>query len=238
MSIEWSYAQHGQQHGPVTAAHIREMAAAGTLRAEDLIWNASMTEWVAASRVKGLSFGDAGGHAPADDAAAVHPVPVESTEASTYGVTPDYATPRQALAYASHTGTDVPVTQRTIDLLRQTRPCVLFIAILMFIWAGVMCIGALVFMGMGMTGRGGNSRGLGILAFVYIGIGALMVIPPIYLTRYFSRIGALTRSGRAVDLENALEAQKSYWKFIGIFAIVVFAIYVLIGILAVVVGRF
>ena len=238
MSLEWYYAQHGQQHGPVSAAQIKEMAASGTLRADDLIWNASMTEWVAASRVKGLSFGGAGGHAPAGDAAALHPVPVESVDTSTYGVTPEYATPRQAIPYASHTGSDVPVTPRTLDLLRQTRPWVLFIAILMFIWAGIMCVGALVIIGISLMGRGGAPSAIGIVAFVYIGIGALMIIPPVYLTRYSSRISALTHSGRAVDLENALDAQRSYWKFIGIFAIVVIAIYVLAAIAAVTLGRF
>ena len=51
---EWYYAQHEEQFGPVTAAALKEMAQAGTLDRDDLIWREGMQRWAPARKVRGL----------------------------------------------------------------------------------------------------------------------------------------------------------------------------------------
>ena len=55
-------------------------------------------------------------------------------------------------------------------------------------------------------------------------------MPAIYLKRYASRITDLINLNRADMLEAALEAQKSFWKFVGIVAAITIALYI-VGIL-------
>jgi hypothetical protein len=69
--------------------------------------------------------------------------------------------------------------------------------------------------GSGVIGIMGTVMGLFIL-----GMALLVFFPALYLARYASRIAQLRGSGRVEDLEAALEAQKSYWKFIGILTVI------------------
>jgi hypothetical protein len=50
----WYYAQNDQERGPVSAAELRSLAAAGKLRGSDLVWKEGMEVWTAAAQVKGL----------------------------------------------------------------------------------------------------------------------------------------------------------------------------------------
>jgi hypothetical protein len=69
-------------------------------------------------------------------------------------------------------------------------------------------------------------------------MAAFYIVPGIFLMRYASRIAALVASGRADDLESALAAQKSFWKFVGIVVAVVLGLYLVILLLVVGVGAF
>ncbi|MCA9268967.1 MAG: DUF4339 domain-containing protein [Planctomycetales bacterium] len=51
---DWYYAQNDEQHGPVTAQALREMAHAGRLGRDDLIWREGMERWAPAHKVRGL----------------------------------------------------------------------------------------------------------------------------------------------------------------------------------------
>src|SRR5437879_4477910 len=54
MAGEWYYAQDGNRQGPVPEDRLRELAAAGRLRPDDLVWQDGMPDWTPASRVPGL----------------------------------------------------------------------------------------------------------------------------------------------------------------------------------------
>ena len=54
MATEWFYSHDGERHGPVLVEQIKEMAAAGRLRSDDLVWQAGMADWTAAGTVPGL----------------------------------------------------------------------------------------------------------------------------------------------------------------------------------------
>ena len=58
-------------------------------------------------------------------------------------------------------------------------------------------------------------------------VGLLYFFPALHLARYASRIGSLISSSRTEDLENALDAQKSFWRFSGILTLVVIVLYLL-----------
>ena len=52
--VEWYYARDNQQHGPVSSVELKQLALAGQLRPEDLVWREGMTEWAPAQHVRGL----------------------------------------------------------------------------------------------------------------------------------------------------------------------------------------
>jgi len=51
---KWHYQKDGQQHGPVLSQQLKELAASGHLLPTDLIWKEGMSDWVPASKLKGL----------------------------------------------------------------------------------------------------------------------------------------------------------------------------------------
>ena len=51
---QWYYAQDEEQFGPISAAALKEMAQAGELGREDLIWREGMERWAPAHKVRGL----------------------------------------------------------------------------------------------------------------------------------------------------------------------------------------
>jgi hypothetical protein len=51
---DWYYAKAGKQFGPISAAQLRQMAQAGELVPDDLVFQEGGTQWVSASTVKGL----------------------------------------------------------------------------------------------------------------------------------------------------------------------------------------
>jgi hypothetical protein len=71
MADEWYYTRQGQQQGPVAAAQLKQLAAAGQLLPTDLVWKEGLANWVAASSARGLFPPMSARTAPA----ATNPVP-------------------------------------------------------------------------------------------------------------------------------------------------------------------
>ena len=57
MSQEWYYSVDGDRQGPVSAADLKKLAEAGSLKATDLVWKDGMADWAQAKTVKGLFGG-------------------------------------------------------------------------------------------------------------------------------------------------------------------------------------
>jgi hypothetical protein len=53
--MEWYYASNGQQKGPVSQEELVSLFQQGEVKASDLVWNQSMTDWVAFSAVPELN---------------------------------------------------------------------------------------------------------------------------------------------------------------------------------------
>jgi hypothetical protein len=54
VSQEWYFSAGNERHGPVSAADLKKLADAGTLKAADLVWKDGMADWVPARSIKGL----------------------------------------------------------------------------------------------------------------------------------------------------------------------------------------
>lgn len=144
-----------------------------------------------------------------------------------------YAPPRSVVRDVA--GGSGLMTERVVASLRKTRPWVLFIAILGFIGAAFTLIASIpMFLGggmmgmMGMGGMQGLDAGAGLagtgfmigMGVMYLLIAVIYFIASLYLLRYANAIKRAVTGLSAADMEAALEAQASFWKLVGILAIV------------------
>ena len=51
MAAEWFYSVDGKEHGPVSAAELRELAGIGQLRSDHLVWKEGLAEWIEARKI-------------------------------------------------------------------------------------------------------------------------------------------------------------------------------------------
>lgn len=116
-----------------------------------------------------------------------------------------------------------------LEALRQTKPWVTMMGVLCFIAAGLMTFGAVVLVGT-MLFSGSSDRVMGIgMGVVYLLLGLMYVIPGFYLIRYSRRIKALLTAPSTVGLEEALIAQKSFWKCVGVMILAMIVLYMLMA---------
>jgi len=122
-----------------------------------------------------------------------------------------------------------------LGYLKRTQPWVTFIAVMGFIGTVLMVLMSL-FMLAGGALMPANTKlpamfftVFGIL-YMFLGI-FFCLIPGILLMRYSSAISSIPATGQAA-LESALSRQKSFWKYAGIFTIVIliFDVFFLIGV--------
>lgn len=111
-----------------------------------------------------------------------------------------------------------------VEHLKNTRPWVLFIAILTIIMASFMVLGGLGMFSGGVFSSAFNAgiAGSSILIFglVYIMLAGIYVPVIVFLLRYAQSIKGLLNTGKTESIEKALGYQKSFWKYVGILAIV------------------
>lgn len=141
------------------------------------------------------------------------------------------------------------VPEGAIEMLRQTRPWVVFMSVVAFLGSAFLFVAALFMfavgflMPAGLKGGGGaevfgGAVGMvyGAMGFVYLPFAAMCIYQGIKLWAYGSAIGRLLTSRAAADLEDAMQHQKTYWKFSGISVIVIFVLYILLFVGIMVVG--
>ena len=129
----------------------------------------------------------------------------------------------------------IVVTKYMLEMLRQTKPWVRFMSVMGFLGAALMMILGAFMIILGATTRGGPPAFVGI---IYIPLGLIYLGPSVFLWRYANAIAELLQSRIGTQLENALQAQKSFWKFVGIMAAVILVLYALIFVFAIAGGVF
>lgn len=226
---DWYYSKGGNQAGPVSSQQLRQLVATGELQPTDHVWKDGMVAWVPVSQVSGLSAAPAA--APFPIAATAAPAPAIAAP------TPQSDPALAQLAYAtpvSMSGAGVMATGRSLDLLRQTRPWVRLISIVMLVLIGLFVVVTLLQMFM-YSGRGaGELATVQVLMLVVVGgiNGALAWL----LSQYASNIGRLLKTRRESDLEAALQAQRTFWMVSGVLTLIGVIIYGVIFLVVIVGG--
>lgn len=159
-----------------------------------------------------------------------------------------YSTPSANL-YGAATGAGADaVSPGTIAALAGTKPWVRFMSVMVWIGVVFMLLGGLGMLVMGMLGLNGgpSSSQMGMpgpggafmvgMAGAYVFMAFMYIYPAIKLWKYASHIGRLSSSRTVADLDEALNEQRRFWKFLGIAMIVLMSLYAvfIIGMIAVV----
>lgn len=89
-----------------------------------------------------------------------------------------------------------------------------------------------MFLGTGLAvSQSGNAAlagaPLAVVGGLYLIFAVFYLYPCIKLNQYASRIGSLLNSQSNIDLQAALDAQRSFWKFAGIIALIFVSLYAL-----------
>ena len=91
--MEWYYAKHGNQFGPVEEEELHRLAREGGILPQDLVWNASMgNQWMPASSIETLF-----------PSAPATPPPIPNQEAATPVPEPSPSTPRPTSVFRQKT---------------------------------------------------------------------------------------------------------------------------------------
>jgi hypothetical protein len=223
--MDWYYSHGNERQGPVTLDALRQMRAAGQLGDEDLVWRAGMGDWAPARTIAELGS-PAGGIAATPAAMESHAPPP-----------PQYAAP-VGLQYSMPQMGAITFTPRAMDMLRATRPWVRLFSILIFLGAALMLLVAVIMIigAVAVSTRAGAAGVAPLIMAVFFVAGALLyLMPAVYLSRYASKIAELDAMKREDVLEQAMEAQKSFWKFIGILTAIMICLQ-LLGVIASMVG--
>jgi hypothetical protein len=121
--VQWYYARDNKQFGPVSATELKQLAEAGRLTPDDLLWREGMDAWATAINLRGL-FGD---EAPAGAAKAGATAVAQAT------ITTQVASRPQAVASAPRR------TQRaSLRLILRTVQTILWTMCVLVVLAGVV----------------------------------------------------------------------------------------------------
>lgn len=233
MNRQWYYAQNGQQLGPVSGEQLRALLASGSVRSADLVWTDSLPAWTPAGQVPALLPPPAPPPPAAPPPAAVYtppPAPVYTPPPAPMPAPRPAPAPAPQPAWAPapappQGGGDV--SQEVVELLRKTKPWVRFLSVLGFIGLVLAILAGLASLVMAATA--GSLAGPQVIPVLGIFVMSLLQFPALlFLSRYASRIKNLVNSGHPQDLEDAIAAQKSFWKYVGILTIVIIILYIVV----------
>lgn len=200
----------GAHYGPVTKADLDAWVADERLDAECQVLMDGWDQWKWAEEVYPQLAPAQQPDGPFDvTATAPGGVPIVADDDN------PYASPVSRDAETSHSGGGVD-SQRIVRAMQQTRPWVLLFAILAFIATGLvglnMIVGVITMLKAPLAG---------IMSLLIFGIyGAIYGYMGMVLLKYASACDKFVRSKKLDDLESALEAQRNFWKFAGILALI------------------
>ena len=145
------------------------------------------------------------------------------------GAVPDEGPQRTAPTYRTPRPPDT-ITPGMLDALRKTKPWVRFLGILGFVMVGLILLAAIGMLGVALfmgTTSGADGYMLAGLSVLYLAMAVLYIFPARYLYRYASAIEtALKSPSKSLPIEQALQHQKSFWKFAGIITLVTILLYI------------
>lgn len=215
----------GQQYGPISKAELDAWVTEGRVDYECQVLQEGWTQWQWADTVyPDLQRGaDQPEHEGFPNLVAPGGSGSDLPSITPSGSSPNpFAAPRTTPAPAE--GGGEAYSPRLISALVQTRPWVLFLSILGFVMGGLGMLFSLI--ALLMTLASGIS-GLFLIMLLSLISPALGLVASWFLFRYAQSIGLFMRSKATRELEDALEAQKSFWKLVGIVTAVLLTLYLL-----------
>ncbi len=212
---QW-YVQHSSgEQGPLSTQELWRLVQQGQLSPESLVRGAEQTRWQTVREVL---------------ASEGYAVPQADNP---------YAAP-MATVVQGGTTLSGDVAPEVLQPLAQTRPWVMFLAILGFIATGLMGIGVVVGLAAAafppvVSSSGGVVEGILVAGVYYVGV-LLYGFLSWYLFSYARGIGRLLASPTVPHLVVALQAQRSFWRLVGIVTLVVVVVYASLCVFGVGVG--
>ena len=104
----------------------------------------------------------------------------------------------------------------TVLILQRTQPWIRLASFIGFLAAGLFGFLGLDAVLGGVTLHRSESAPVVLLDFVF---SLIFLMPSLHLHKYASRIRAFVAQGHMVQLESAMEAQRRFWKFTGLCAL-------------------
>jgi hypothetical protein len=104
----------------------------------------------------------------------------------------------------------------TIQILQRTQPWVRLASFAGFLLAALMAFLAIDGIQGGLVSHRFETAPFLLLELVF---SFVFLVPSLYLNKYANRISVFVAQGHNVQLEAALEAQRKFWKFAGLFAL-------------------
>lgn len=134
------------------------------------------------------------------------------------------------------------VTGASLEHIRRSAGWMKFIAIVHFVLVGLMVLGSLLVITMGGAlfanmPNGSALAGAGMTSFIgiiYLIFAGLFFMPVLYLYRSAAHYKNFVDSEAPIDLEFALEQQKNFWRYIGIFTAIFVGLYAFIFVISIV----
>lgn len=127
--------------------------------------------------------------------------------------------------------------------LSETSRWARFLSILGFIMVGFMVLFSLGIMALGnsnpMLEAGFQTAGYGspaVLGIIYLVLAVISIFPYLYLFQFGNKMKAALHSSEQDALNSAFSSLKSCFKFVGVFTIIMLVFFVLLFIVAIVVG--
>lgn len=123
------------------------------------------------------------------------------------------------------------------DYIRSTAKWTRFVSVLFFVFAGLMLlIAAIVLIGFFFLGSFGGRKIL-IQLFIMLVEAIVFTVPMVYLFKFSSTLKRILAGDTGVQtIEDAVRYQKSYWKFMGIVALIGIAVMILVFLIAILAG--
>ncbi len=125
------------------------------------------------------------------------------------------------------------ITEGMVEYLEKTRPWVRFISVMGMVLTGLMFLVVLAVAVGGALSSGNGQPETLLMLPIFLVVGLIYFLPAYMLGRYAGAIKRFTDGGGEVSMEEALGRQYSFWRLVGIMALVVIAIYVVMIPLAV-----
>jgi hypothetical protein len=185
----WWYRKNGSQVGPVEEAALQQSLASGTLSPEDFVWTEGMPQWV-----------------PARQAPHLTPTPASTTQQNDFSF---------RTTESGDNRRDLPIG--LCKSARNSRPWVTFIAIVLFVYAGLSLVVGMLLLILGANRHLPPFVAQGLFGLIY-GIDSL--IGGSLLMSYANRLGNMRYGSQEYSLEKCLDTLRSFWLFVSINLIV------------------